>query len=69
MADDPIKKCVSCMEGLKGTSFTDQPADYADKRWPGHDQPKKNRWTRCDKCGASYIVDYVDKSVRKAVAK
>ena len=66
MADDPIKKCVSCG---KGASFTDQPAGYADKRWPGNDQPKTNHWTRCDLCGASYIVDYVDKSARKAVAK
>jgi len=66
VADNPIKTCVSCG---KGTSFTDQPADYADTRWPGNDQPKTNRWTRCDLCGASYIVDYVDKSARKAVAK
>jgi hypothetical protein len=60
---DKITKCVSCANGV---SFTDQPAEYADQRWPGHDHPAENRWTRCDNCGASYIVDFVDPSVRKA---
>ena len=62
---EKIKVCASCG---KGTSFTDQPADYADKRWPGNDQPKSNRWTRCDVCGASFIVDYVASSARKKVS-
>ena len=65
MADDQIKKCVSC----GNTSFTDQPADYADTRWPGNDQPKTNRWTRCDECGASFIVDYVHAPLRKKVTE
>lgn len=57
-----MKKCVSC--GSED-GYTDQTADYADNRWPGNDQPKTNRWTRCDNCGASYIVDYVDISMRE----
>jgi hypothetical protein len=65
MTDEPIKKCASCGAG---DGFTDQPADYADNRWPGNDQPKSNRWTRCNACGASFIIDYVHLSMRKAVA-
>jgi len=61
---DKITKCVACPNGV---SFVDMPADYADNRWPGNDQPKTNRWTRCDACGASYTVDVVDPSVRKKV--
>ena len=64
MSDDPITKCASCGAG---DGFTDQPADYADNRWPGNDQPKTNRWTRCNACGASFIVEYVDESVREKV--
>ena len=66
MADDPIKTCASCGAG---DGFTDQPADYADKRWPGNDQPKTNRWTRCNACGASFTIEVVHHSMRKAVAE
>ena len=66
MADDPIKACASCG---KADGFLDMPADYADNRWPGNDQPKTNRWTRCNACGASFIVEFVDESVREKVAE
>ena len=63
---DPIKACASCG---KAVGFTDQPADYADTRWPGNDQPKTNRWTRCNACGASFTTDVVDETVREKVSE
>ena len=65
MADEPIRACASC--GAEA-GFIDQPPEYADNRWPGNDQPRANRWTRCIACGASFICEFVDESVREKVS-
>lgn len=67
MADDPIKKCVSC--GAED-GFTDYPDGMAEARWPDHDWAAVGGaplFTMCNKCGASYPQTSIDASVRAPV--
>ena len=63
MADKQHKACPIC-GGKSG--FKDLPADYADKRWPGHVLTDEHLVrTQCKDCGATVPTVAIHESVRE----